>query len=252
VVHDTTPLYSCISGIDHFNSVYADCHDYQNGARPEQLSLLGYLVNSCSDAPTPPPAPLPPAPIPSQYLVNATVYRERAAGTSLDLANRNAASILGAMLFMLVDMAGANQTTPSGEADPSTALLTQFQVQYDSRTTGYASCDQVVGSVQFRCRCIHERQLNRSIACGFDAVGLVDLKPYYQAVGSVGSTAFDNGSTTYSDHRPLTSRHGIPPPRLHNVHQITTDKTDNQGCNWYDDNRCQINLGKKLSMGAGG
>jgi hypothetical protein len=140
VAHDTTPLHSCISGSGHFNSVYADCHDYQNGGRPEQLSLLGYLVNSCSDAPAPPPAPLPPAPTPSQYLVSTTAYRKRAAGTSLDLANGNAASVLGTTFFMLVDMAGANQTTPLGEANPLSSLLTQFQVQCDLRTTGYASC----------------------------------------------------------------------------------------------------------------
>ena len=109
------------------------------------------------------------------------MYHERREDFPQDLAEHNAGDALGTVLFLLVDMAGANQSTPSGEGDPSTAVLTEYTVQYDSRVTGYASCDLVVGSADYRCACAHERQLNKSAACSLDSVGLVDLKPYYQA-----------------------------------------------------------------------
>jgi hypothetical protein len=118
-------------------------------------------------------------------------------------------------------MAGANQTTPSGEGNPATSTITKYEVQYDKRVESYASCDLIVGSTEYKCACNHERQLNKSTPCTLHDVGLVDMKPYYQSLKAAAAPAPANASATADT-----------------------------GCSWFDTNRCQINLGKKLSSGA--
>jgi hypothetical protein len=134
-----------------------------------------------------------------------------------DLAEHNAGDAFGAIFFLLVDMAGANFSTPSGEGNPATGLVDGYDVTYDKRTTSYASCDQRVGSTDFMCSCNHERQLNKTASCTLTEVGAVNLKLYYKNI-KIESEAG-------------TARAAAAGP----------------GCSWYDDDRCQINLGKKLS-----
>jgi hypothetical protein len=152
------------------------------------------------------------------------VYHERAAGFPQDLAEHNAGDAFGAMFFLLVDFAGANQTTPSGEGNPATSTITRYTVEYDARVESYASCDLIVGSTEYKCACNHERQLNKTSPCSLRAVGKVDMKPYYKSL------------------KALAPARNAPAPA--NAHE-----TADTGCSWFDTNRCQINLGKKLSSG---
>lgn len=155
---------------------------------------------------------------------------------------------MGSLFYILVDMAGANQSTPSGEGDPTTNLVTEYQVEYDNRTTGYASCDLIPdSSTDFKCSCNHERQLNKSAPCVLNSVGVVDLKPYYERLkllkrgrGREGAAA-ENGRTRTRRGQAEVQRVGTIGNRV---------GAAGHGCNWYDDDRCQINLGKKLSTGA--
>jgi hypothetical protein len=57
---------------------------------------------------------------------------------------------MGALFFLLVDMAGANFSTPSGEGNPATSVVDQYTLLYDNRISGYASCDVVPGSTNYR------------------------------------------------------------------------------------------------------
>jgi hypothetical protein len=135
---------------------------------------------------------MPPAPIPAEFATNVTVYHERSAYPA-NLAEHNAGDRLGAILFLLVDMAGANFSTPSGEGNPATGLVDEYQVVIDKRTTSYASCDQQVGGTTFRCACDHERQLNKSAPCSLADVGAVDLKLYYESIPLKSTRAKDAG-----------------------------------------------------------
>jgi hypothetical protein len=138
------------------------------------------------------------------------------------LGEHNAGDLLGTVFFLLVDMAGANFSTPSGEGNPATDLVDEYIVTVDNRTTSYASCDLRAGGTDFVCACNHERQLNKTAPCTLTEVGAVDLKYYYDNIKLASKNeAFTVGAAAAGE-----------------------------GCNWYDDDRCQINLGKKLSTAA--
>jgi hypothetical protein len=145
--------------------------------------------------------------------VERTVYRERRKDYPADLGEHNAADSLGALFFILVDMAGANFSTPSGEGNPAVSLITQYDIQYDKRTTSYASCDLMTGSTVYKCTCNHERQLNKTAPCALDSVGVVDLKPYYHAISTGNEPAISTGFEA--------SAAGL-------------------GCNWFDDDRVSV------------
>jgi hypothetical protein len=78
------------------------------------------------------------------------VFHERSSSVPADFAEHNAGDAYGALLFLLVDMAGANTSTPSGEGNPATSIIDVYGVQYDNRVTSYASCDVIPGSTNFR------------------------------------------------------------------------------------------------------
>lgn len=80
-------------------------------------------------------------------------------------------------LFILVDIDGAKTNwTPSDEGNPARNYVSQYVVVYDTRYTGYSSCDKY--SDGYHCCCKHERQ-NHSVGCNQESVGFVDLKDYY-------------------------------------------------------------------------
>jgi hypothetical protein len=88
------------------------------------------------------------------------------------------------------------------------------------------------------CVCRHERQLNKTAPCSLNAVGCVDLDAYYKILKAV-------EPLVGSDQKVLSRRHedAIDMPYM----QATRVGDAGRGCNWYDDDRCQINLGKKIA-----
>ena len=41
--------------------------------------------------------------------------------------------VVGTIFFLFVDFMGASYSTPSGEGDPASDLVTEYTIEYDSR-----------------------------------------------------------------------------------------------------------------------
>jgi hypothetical protein len=189
------------------------------------------------------------------------VYHERSSSFPAGLAEHNAGDELGALFFLLVDMAGANFSTPSGEGNPATGIVDQSTVQFDKRVSSYASCDEIVGSTIYQCACNHERQLNKTSPCVLTATGKVDLKPYYEHMKD---SRVEEEAAEFAPFEGVRGQGGdagrgcnwvraqVNQPQLVLIHFVPSFPTLSPSellCQ-FDDDRCQINLGKKLASTA--
>jgi outer membrane protein assembly factor BamB len=184
--------------------------------------IMAQTVSSPSTpAPTPKPQPTPakptpgfptpsskptPGSIPTEYAEQLTVYREHPLG-DVSIEERDSSDAAGALLFLLVDI-NATDGGPSKEGNPATDWITAFHMEFDRRYTGYSSCD--IYDDSYKCLCKAERQPPLT-PCNENAVGFVNLKPYY---------------------KPPPAGLGPAP----------------SGCGWPNNNICQINLGQKLRL----
>jgi hypothetical protein len=213
------------------------------------------------------------------HAILKTVYREHPPEISV-LAETNTGDEVGDSLFILVNIDGAKTNwTPSDEGNPAVDYVSQYLVLYDTRYTGYSSCDKY--SDGYHCCCKHERQ-NHSVACNQQAVGFVDLRDYYYKCvhngtvqGACTMTQQGCPATGAPTASPASPVHPLAPTAESTVvtnilrkkrAQAAEARTQAEAravalpgkmnrveadvpCGWDWGNKCQINLGKKLGSG---